>query len=70
MNCPHCDKKIVIVCGESSIERWGIEYKSATDSALCRAVYFVGGKEEGLKWFKEIHPEMEVVECWRELVVR
>jgi len=68
MNCPHCDKKIVIVCGESCSAQWGIKYK--TGPSIGKTTYLLDNKEEALKWFKESYPGLEVVEIWRELVVR
>ena len=70
IKCPHCEKEIVIVCGESSSAQWGIRYKDVTGS-VGRTTYLIDDNKEGaLKWFKESYPGLEVVEVWRELVVR
>jgi len=70
MNCPHCDKKIVIVCGEACSAQWQIRFKSATGSCGVTTYLIDDNKDGALKWFKESYPGLEVVEVWRELVVR
>ena len=68
MNCPHCDKKIVIVCSKECSAQWAIQFKDGP--SLGRTTYLLDNKEEALKWFKESYPGLEVVEIWRELVVK
>lgn len=69
IKCPHCEKEIVIVCGESVSAQWGIRYKDGP--SVGKTTYFLeDDRVEALKWFKESYPGLEVVEVWRELVVR
>ena len=68
MKCPHCDKQIVIICGQQVTERWVLTIDGTPDPI--RLIYDVPTLPEAMKLFDKTYAGTNVVSVWKEMIVR
>jgi len=70
MNCPHCQKEIVIVCGTNVSRRWVVTYGHEANVPVYRDTYTAESKEAAIELAKKDYPELVLCEAWEEWVVK